>query len=82
MLIDVRLHSTLHLQDEYMPLLVTSLVQTQSGDVITGDSDGGLAVWRRDENDTYVMTDDWSVGLRHAHKVRRTAVRMTYRLIG
>ena len=52
-----------------MPSAVTSLVYTQRGDVISGDSDGGLVMWRRDENDTYMMTDDWLVGLKNAHKV-------------
>ena len=56
-----------------MPSAVTSLVYTQRGDVISGDSDGGLVMWRRDENDTYMMTDDWLVGLKNAHKVKTIA---------
>ena len=58
-------------QTDLTTRFVTSLEFAPSGDVITGDSEGRLWLWSRDDTDSpYYLSDRCSDLFRSAHKVR------------
>lgn len=54
--------------------MVTSHAFSSTGDVITGDSNGSILVWTKDQDYVFKINKDMIGGMKAAHMVRRKTV--------
>lgn len=61
-------------KEDTQPAMVTSHAFSSTGDVITGDSNGSILVWTKDQDYVFKINKDMIGGMKAAHMVRRKTV--------